>query len=86
MANEEEDFKNHVYTKCLGLLVSEFPLLLRFWDLYLSFCFPHFKNNVAEVSSTKNTLLIEPLMDFFKYVLDHKLNYFEEWLFILCDS
>ena len=22
MANEEEDFKNHVYTKCLGLLVS----------------------------------------------------------------
>ncbi|VDK21892.1 unnamed protein product [Taenia asiatica] len=56
MANEEEDFKNHVYTKCLGLL-----------------------NNVAEVSSTKNTLLIEPLMDFFNKMLSHssiQISYF----------
>ncbi|VDM27134.1 unnamed protein product [Hydatigera taeniaeformis] len=52
MANEEEDFKNHVYTKCLGLL-----------------------NNVAEVASTKNTLLIEPLMDFFKYVSHYKFHF-----------
>ncbi|KAL5960587.1 hypothetical protein TSMEX_011679, partial [Taenia solium] len=68
MANEEEDFKNHVYTKCLGLL-----------GLYLPLYFLHFKNNVAEVSSTKNTLLIEPLMDFFNKMLSHssiQISYF----------
>ncbi|VUZ56492.1 unnamed protein product [Hymenolepis diminuta] len=56
MASEEEDFKNHVYTKCLGLL-----------------------NNVAEVPSTKQTLLIEPLMDFFNKMLSHssiQISYF----------
>nr|CDS33552.1 eri1 exoribonuclease 3 [Hymenolepis microstoma] len=56
MASEEEDFKNHVYTKCLGLL-----------------------NNVAEVPSTKQTLLMEPLMAFFNKMLSHssiQISYF----------
>ncbi|VDD83985.1 unnamed protein product [Mesocestoides corti] len=56
VADEEEDFKNHVYTKCLGLL-----------------------NNVAEVRCTKNTLLMEPLMDFFNKMLSHpsiQISYF----------
>ncbi|KAL7059784.1 hypothetical protein AAHC03_014033 [Spirometra sp. Aus1] len=73
MADQEEDFKNHVYTKCLGLL-----------------------NNVAEVASTKTSLLMEPLMEFFLKMLSHpsiQISYFaagivshlaclkdEEWL------
>uniref|UniRef100_A0A183ASK9 Rap-GAP domain-containing protein n=1 Tax=Echinostoma caproni TaxID=27848 RepID=A0A183ASK9_9TREM len=47
-ADQEEEVKNHVYTKCLGLL-----------------------NNVAEVDQTRETLLVDSLMDFFFKMLRH---------------
>ncbi|KAA3673309.1 uncharacterized protein DEA37_0001073, partial [Paragonimus westermani] len=55
-ADQEEEIKNHVYTKCLGLL-----------------------NNVAEVEETRNTLLVDSLMDFFFKMLRHpniQISYF----------
>ncbi|KAG5444370.1 Protein zyg-11 B [Clonorchis sinensis] len=55
-ADQDEEVKNHVYTKCLGLL-----------------------NNVAEVDQTRNTLLVDSLMDFFFKMLRHpsiQISYF----------